>query len=190
MRPNRPASRSTWTSAAGIGSVQFAVVSCENRVPSARHRSARSTRWRIDGSSTDDPACSGWPVGRVPLPLYVVMTGASRASASARTASAARRAPPPAHTIGACAWSSISRTRATAAGSGPGSATRATGRAPSGAAAAITSVAISIVAGPGSSAMWANASATAAASASGVVGRAWNRDTAANACDWPRLSCR
>ena len=49
---------------------------------------------------------------------------------------------------------------------------------------------ISIVAGPGSSAIRRNASATAAARSSGVVGSAWKRDTAANARDWPRLSCR
>ena len=99
------------------------------------------------------------------------MTGASSASASARTASAARRAPPPAHTIGACACvEQLAHARhRRRIGPGQRDARDRAERRPAH-AAAITSVAISIVAGPGSSAMWANASATAAASASGVVG--------------------
>ena len=60
--------------------------------PGRRRRRESSIRRRVDGSSRYEPACSGWPGGITPLPLKLVTTGASSASARATTRSAASRA--------------------------------------------------------------------------------------------------
>ena len=88
-------SRSTWM----VGTQVGIEVWLENDAPSTRRQSAWATVWLATGmpERPSTPQPSGWSSGKVPLALNVEITGASRCSASASTASRWGRAPLPHH---------------------------------------------------------------------------------------------
>ena len=78
-------SRSTWI----VGTQVGIDVWLENEAPSTSRQSAWATVWLATGmpERPSTPQPSGWSSGKVPLALKVEITGASRCSASAITAS-------------------------------------------------------------------------------------------------------
>ena len=109
-------SRSTWIVGTHVGiDVWF-----ENDAPSTSRQSASATVWLATGmpERPSTPQPSGWSSGIVPLALNVEMTGASRCSANARTASRWARAPLPMTIAGLAAAPSSSTARCSSASGG------------------------------------------------------------------------
>ena len=102
----------------GCGSGYISV--SPNSVPMASTTSAARSASRRGGQAMFSPACRGWPGGRMPLALTVLITGASSRSASATASAAAPAAPPPSTISGRSARARRPAARAMASGSGAG----------------------------------------------------------------------